>query len=51
MANETDLYLVHFKEILYGGLLKDVPGHGGVDCATYLNKKIMCLDSSFGKSR
>lgn len=32
-------------DVLYGGIKPDIPGHGGKECAAYLSKNIMILET------
>lgn len=47
-SNSSDL-LFNLKDVLYGGIRNDVPGHGGQECADYLDRKLMFLDTGIGK--
>lgn len=45
MANR---FMYHVQKALYGGIRNDVPGHGGDECANYLDRNLMYLDTGIG---
>ena len=34
------------KDVIYGGINPDIPGHGGKECAAYLTKETMLLETA-----
>lgn len=44
-ASESD-----FWGVFYGGIRADIPGHGGAECAAYLSKNTMILETLLSTS-
>jgi len=34
------------KDVIYGGINPDIPGHGGKECVAYLSKQTMVLETT-----
>ena len=40
------VFLEDLSDVLYGGIRSDVPGHGGAECAAYLPKSRVLLETA-----
>ena len=38
-------HLATLLDVLYGGIRPDIPGHGGAECAAYLDTRTMILET------
>lgn len=47
MLNESESNL---WDVLYGGIRADIPGHGGAECAAYLSRSTMILETVLSTS-
>lgn len=44
------MFLWNVSDVLYGGIRPDIPGHGGAQCAAYLSKPTMILETVLSTS-